>query len=218
MVDRQLRRRLSQDLRQLVTGRMTNDAFDDVYFDQYAGATDAAVVEVAEFGYGLYNSDLVVPYRLRGKYAVDKSARRTAARCILFLRTDREYDWPHWPHGIGTLRLLWCIAAVGQLAGLPSVVALLILLPIMLSEPIAFAWPVVVIWPACVLGVASFSFSLWYRYSSSAEQFRRRTPQWRAWLDAGDYDVWPFLRREDFFHARRTAFLFGSISLASQIN
>ena len=42
MVDTELRHRLSQDLRRLITGRMTNDEFDDVYYESYFDSDDLA--------------------------------------------------------------------------------------------------------------------------------------------------------------------------------
>lgn len=94
MIDRELRTKLSGDLRALVTGRMTNDDFDDVYYGKYLDSDDQAVREIAEFGWTMYSSDLLYPYRLRGRHAVGPDERKFAARSILFLRTNNEYQEP----------------------------------------------------------------------------------------------------------------------------
>jgi hypothetical protein len=90
MIDRKLRAELSQDIRRLATGRMTNDAFDDLYYEVYERSDDRAVNEIAAFCYGLYSSDLLFPIRLRGRYALDAETKRTIARCVLFLRSGND--------------------------------------------------------------------------------------------------------------------------------
>lgn len=42
MIDPEVRKSLSQDVRRLITGRMTNDAFDDIYYEEYQSADDRA--------------------------------------------------------------------------------------------------------------------------------------------------------------------------------
>src|SRR5690348_4904237 len=58
---------------------------------------DRAVAAIAHFGWCLYSSDLPLPYRLKGRYAVNDETRRKAERCVLFLGTDEEYRWPDYP-------------------------------------------------------------------------------------------------------------------------
>ena len=94
MVNVELRHRLSQDLRRLVTGRMTNDDFDDAYYDSYAVSDDLAIREISRFGWSLYSSDVIFPYKLRGRHRVCESTRKTAAHAVLFLQTENEYGYP----------------------------------------------------------------------------------------------------------------------------
>ena len=71
MVDLELRHRLSQDLRRLVTGRMTNDDFDDAYYESYMDSNDIAVREISRFGWSLYSSDVLfcLPTNYGGRIA-----------------------------------------------------------------------------------------------------------------------------------------------------
>jgi hypothetical protein len=202
MIDHELRRELSQDLRRLVTGRITNDAFDDLYFGRYGRSSDRAVNEIAEFGWGLYSSDLLWPYSLRGRHATSKANRRAAARSVLFLRSGLEYDWPREPSSA-----MHCL--IGALAfnlGLPGGIALLICsVPFLIGgvEDVDFLWPV------AGLGLANTILSGWY-LSGGGDRTRFQSLAFQNWLRAGDFDVWPFLRREDFYEARRTAPLLGA--------
>jgi len=219
MIDCEERKQLSQDLRRLVTGRITNDEFDDVYSERFCHSKDQTVADIAEFGYGLYSNGTLVPYRLRGRYAVRKDVRRIVARCVLFLRAGREYKWPRWPYSTGMLRFAACFAGFGQSLGFAFTVVLFMLLTVIctIRESVAFVWPVIALWPIGVVGLASFVFSIWYTYWSGEERIRQRSAAWRTWLRAGDFDVWPFLRREDFYHARQTAFLLGAENAVSDI-
>src|SRR5262245_24251555 len=49
MVDFSTRKDLSQDLRRLVTGRMTNDEFDEVAYGRFFDSKDRAVDSIAHF-------------------------------------------------------------------------------------------------------------------------------------------------------------------------
>lgn len=97
MIDAALRTELSQDLRRLATGRMTSDAFDDRYDEIYESSDDRAVNAIATYCYCLYSSDLLLPIRLRGRYALDRETKATIARYVLFLRSGTEYLWPPLP-------------------------------------------------------------------------------------------------------------------------
>lgn len=212
VVDRNLRQQLSRDLRRLVTGRMTNDEFDDVYYDEFYNSKDRAVVEIGEFGYGLYSSDLFRPYRLIGRHAVKKDTRRTVARCVLFLRLECEYEWPQWPYATGALRFSTVVAGFGLTIGcaLGICFVLMLLLVHTMNERLSFEWPLVLFWPVGAFGLASFVFSIWYFFCGEYRAVQRKSSTWREWLHAGDFDVWPFLCREDFYEARQSAFLLGA--------
>jgi hypothetical protein len=202
-MDPQLRIRLSQDLRRLVTGRITNDAFDDAYDEQYSSSNDSAIAVVAEFGYCLYSSDALIAYRLRGRHRLDRATRRAAARCVLFLRSKLAYEWPKEPASFKS-QLLWALAFN---LGLPGGIALLICsaLPLIIfgADDPEFFLPIAAFGAFCLLS------SVWYLFGSNGYAAAYNSPEWRGWRQAGDFDVWPFYRREDFYRARRTAFLLG---------
>ncbi|TWT77869.1 hypothetical protein Pla123a_16670 [Posidoniimonas polymericola] len=190
MINRPQRTRLSQDLRRLVTGRMTNDDFDDHYYDEYESSEDSAVRAVAEFGWGLYSSDVLWPYRLKGRHRVSEEYRRVACRCVLFLRSNREYEWPPSPSEPAR-RLLW---AVCFNLGLPGSIAMLaICVPLLLfGRDKAFAATFVI--PSAIV----LAGSLWVLFG-----LRGESPVVRDWKAAGDWEAWPFLRRDDLAAARQ---------------
>ena len=90
MLDRHDRDRMVLLLRQLATGRITNDEFED---RQPLGSPDPAVAEVFYRGASGFYSDLD-EYRLAGRHRLSRSERREMARFILFLKSDLEYEWP----------------------------------------------------------------------------------------------------------------------------
>jgi hypothetical protein len=193
MIDGDARRLLSQDIRRLVTGRMTNDAFDDVYYDRYESSTDRAVRKLATFCYSLYSSDLLWPYRLRGRQAVDSDTRRTAARCVLLLRSGQDYEWPSAPYRP------WSLSCLSLFLGVPAGAALSFLWLSILID----GWDHVV-GSFAVVGILLLAVSI-------AGIFYRPpiTNDWQSVLDSGDFEVWPFLRSRDFDDARKSCPLLG---------
>ncbi len=100
MVDRQARDELAIALARLVEGEMTNDEFDDDYFGKWNQSSDAAVAEIAGFGWSLYDDTRRGPYRLQGAHAVPAKVRPFVERALLFLHCDCEYHWPQDAFGI----------------------------------------------------------------------------------------------------------------------
>src|SRR5262245_33516323 len=107
MIDRDARNDLAGGLRRLVAGEMTNDEFDNAYYGRWCESQDAAVAGISGFGYGLYSSDLLWPYRLKGRNAVPEEEREVAQRATRFLQTDLEYEWPGNVRGIVPYWCLW---------------------------------------------------------------------------------------------------------------
>ncbi len=195
MVDSDLRASLSQDVRRLVTGRMTNDDFDDAYYEHYDSSDDRAVREIAGFCYSLYSSDLLFPMRLRGRHALDADTKCTCTRAVLFLRSGLEYEWPAFPDEPG-LRMFSGLAFLGIPAGIAF---LLVGTPLTLSGDMQFGAPLF------VGGLLTLVGSIWFWRSWP----KMLEPQWKSFRDSGDYDVWPFLRQSDFDHAKGTCHLLG---------
>ena len=88
MIDRVARDRLAEDLRHLIAGQITNDQYED----RADPTSDAAVHEVRLTAWKLY--DDLHEHKLTGRYAPSPENKHLAAICIVFLKTDLEYEWP----------------------------------------------------------------------------------------------------------------------------
>jgi hypothetical protein len=89
MIDRPARNQLAEALRALASGLITNDEFEE----RIPFSNDPAIGCIYLNGvWGLY-SDLW-EYRLKGKDRLSPNARAAVARCVLFLKTDQEFEWP----------------------------------------------------------------------------------------------------------------------------
>lgn len=189
MVENQLRRTLSIAIRRLVVGRITNDDFDDLYYEQLENSDDPAIKNIGEFGYGLYSSDLLFAYRLRGKHAVAEETKKTAARCSLFLRTNAAYAWPHFPRDTQN----YIRGVAGSIAFLPGIALLIFGGLMLLFQEMRFG---------TILVTAGLLISLFSKWSISISQRDALdTPAWRAWKAHGDFKVWPFINRKQLSDA-----------------
>ena len=183
-VDREARDQVAVDLRRLVTGRMINVEFDDCYYRRWKESQDLAVSEIAkfvwgQFVWGLYGSDR--SYRLKGRHAVSPEARRAAARAILFLHTNLEYQWRVQPE----INLLWLL-----LPGCYLVLWIAALWGSFMSR-LSDAWVIVFV------GLAAVPVVFWLVGRS---QFRKERTLFNQ---SGDVDVWPFVSRVGFERARK---------------
>jgi hypothetical protein len=89
MIDRPNRDRLAEALRHLLSGRIDNLAFDDL--DCPGGITDSddrAIFEVFYAVWPCYDDFHSHPLQLTDGQRLDFK------RCILFLHSDNEFDWP----------------------------------------------------------------------------------------------------------------------------
>jgi len=195
MIDPETRKSLSQDVRRLVTGRMTNDAFDHVYYESYESSEDRAVRAIASFCYGLYSSDLPAPYRLRGWHTVGDETRSAAARSVLFLRSGFDYQWPETPNN----PIVRVLSGLAMFLGLPAGIAvLLVCIPLALSGPDEMTAPLAILGAILLAGSSAFAFG-WHWFLAD---------DWKSYQASGGYDVWPFIRREDFEQACATCHMF----------
>jgi hypothetical protein len=186
MVLPEARSRLHKGLDDLITGRITDLEFDEVY-DELNCSPDRAVAEISTFGWGLYSD--CVTYRITEHYRIHPKTGEIAERCLLFLGTDVEYKWPQ------SLRLTWKVVAGGLGYNLfPVGIALsLVSLPLLIlamGEPNDFIY-----FLAC--GVPGFSilaccYWLW-DWSN-----RRDSPAWKKYWASGDQHAWPFLTRNEY--------------------
>jgi hypothetical protein len=192
MVDKEARAELRIALRRLVTGRMTNDDFDDVY-TKYCSSADEAVASIVCFGWSLYSDSST--YRLKGVDALSPELRSWASRAILFLYTDQKFRWPSFDY-VSEWTIL---AALGRLGGLVAIALGLIgIFGLAMLDPVVLSLTVA---PAVFLGVLWLASRHW-------EQNARRHHALRMEC-LGDYDCWPFLQRTDLETAKKEVQFFG---------
>jgi hypothetical protein len=108
MVDINKRRKLALHLRHLSTGLLSNDDFENNIMDdvtngwspeQYyrakeAKSGDPIIQPMLELCWGLYSD--TKSYKLINKDKLSEQSLKIIARCILFLQTDKEYEWPYF--------------------------------------------------------------------------------------------------------------------------
>ncbi|TLY21350.1 MAG: hypothetical protein E6K64_11985 [Nitrospirae bacterium] len=109
MIDREARNKLTELLRRLVSGQITNYQFGDSF---PLNTRDEACWAVRDQAWMLY--DDLSEHRLVGRNAVSKPNKRIVARSILFLYSDLEYEWPVHPC-VGLKRLIAAIFTFGIL-------------------------------------------------------------------------------------------------------
>lgn len=89
MVDRDARNKLAEEIRHFVAGLRDNFEFDrSVWSIQ---TKDAAVVRIRAAMWRTY--DDLVRHRLEGNRTPSERDKETISRCVLFLKSDREYQW-----------------------------------------------------------------------------------------------------------------------------
>jgi hypothetical protein len=181
MIDRPARNSLAQYVRQLSVGSITTDDFACAACEIAESSKDAGVKSVYAFADSLYDNDhLFCSNRLRGRYRLPPDVRRQMAIATLFLHSDAEYEWPD-DDGNSTSPdcLLLLLCALTASAGL-------------------FLFGVFPLLSVCFLALAAAVFVLSRRFLAR---------QHSKWVDRqnviGDFDVWPFIRCEDFNKARR---------------
>ena len=104
MIDRESRDVLAENFRHLIAGQITNDQFED----RLRKSDDAGVNEVFFCGaWPLY--DDLHEHKLTGRWAIKKEHWPIAARYILFLKTNLEYEWPT---RTGVKELPWTILSL----------------------------------------------------------------------------------------------------------
>ena len=91
MVDRKARCEYAQLVRQFISGRMTNDEYEQRFFSLCAGKKDLALVEIYA-GVDTLCED-ACPSKLTQCWRLNNDARRRVAQAVLFLQSDAEYQW-----------------------------------------------------------------------------------------------------------------------------
>lgn len=168
MVDREGRRELQLRLKQLIAGQISNDAFFLTRF----GSDDPSLPEIWSFGNALIHD--YYPARLRSPNKLSKHKEELACRCLLFLGSNLEYEWPklssstwwYWLFVSGSLSL-----ALGTIAARLSIRLL----------------PIVLVLLGAIACTCSFAYQRCLHKRALA-----------AFEETGDRSVWPFLRRSDY--------------------
>jgi len=96
MIDRQKRDRLAQAIRQLLSGRIDNLAFNDL--DCPGNVTDSDDRALFEIFYSVwphYDDFRSHPFRVTDGQKLDFE------RCVIFLHSDCEFEWPQKKFGAG---------------------------------------------------------------------------------------------------------------------
>ncbi len=174
MVDQEARRQYAELVRQFVSGRMTNDEYEDRYKSVQQDRDDVAISAVYYELWFLYDDFKM--HRLTGTHRLDRENRHTIAKAVLFLQSGEEYQWPnHTWVGAGRAMVL-----------------------------VMGAWITVILlgmFPADYLLTLSISFMaalLMLLYLSI-----RIPTENRAWKAHGDTEAWPFRHQADLAEAVR---------------
>jgi len=185
MILPEARAELSGAVTELINGRMSNDEFDEVYYRLCVRSPDRTVVELGGFAWGLYSSELLVPYYLEGRHALGPDERAMMERAVLFLSTNLEYAWPEFPGSS------WSWAAQHYILLPVGVVALLY----------AVIWAVVAspggVWDGIVPAVVVAVPLVWLYWLLG---HARRDVIAEFW-SSGPKHVWPFSSEEDYRRA-----------------
>jgi hypothetical protein len=91
VVDRKARNGYAELLRHFAAGRVLNWHYEDAS-DAFTDSDDPAIFRVFGAMWPAY-CDIRKHY-MTGEHCLDKSGRAIVARYILFLHSDREYEWP----------------------------------------------------------------------------------------------------------------------------
>ena len=108
MVDIERRKKLAFHLRHLSVGLISNDDFENnladevtngwlpeqYYRSKKAKMDDPIIIPMLELCWGLY--DDTRSHKLKGRDKLSDESLKIIARCILFLQTDLEYEWPYF--------------------------------------------------------------------------------------------------------------------------
>jgi hypothetical protein len=176
MIDREARGQMAELLRHLGSGAITIDYFDDHAKSIARRSQDLGVCNVDEWAWYLYAE--VNCSRFRGRYRLPDDFRDDLARCVVFLHSDCEYEWPRESYWLEML--IDCLSFIVALAGIVTI-------------GFGLADSRLYVIPLALFGVCWWLFRL--SRARAREVVRRRD-------QLGDYEAWPFLRNDDLAAAR----------------
>jgi hypothetical protein len=190
MIEASARTILRDQLARLVGGELTDAEFEDAC-DAHAWyrSNDRGVSAIARFGLELCQLGgefRLRAYRLTGDDALSEETQRSASRCLLFLQSPLEYEWPDSPSEDITGG---CLAGIACFWGFPLCIALaLIGLAMLLDKD--WNWCAGLGFCAALAGIVSIAIIAYWHKSSHDQQM--------LFESAGDFEVWPFFKHEDF--------------------
>src|SRR5512141_1087643 len=125
MIDEQKRKRLAFHLRQLSVGLTSNDDFESNISDEVTNgwlpeqyyrskdskSDDAVIVPMLELCWTLY--DDTRRHKLIGSDKLSDESLKIIARCILFLHSDKEYEWPYFDIKLTLFDMLATLLTLG---------------------------------------------------------------------------------------------------------
>jgi hypothetical protein len=91
LVDRNARAEAAQLLRDFISGKISNDDFED----NLPVAADRAIDAIWATAWVLYTD--MKTHKLTDRHRLSADMRRICVRWILFLQNDHEYQWPDIP-------------------------------------------------------------------------------------------------------------------------
>lgn len=166
MIDNERRRKLALHLRHLTVGLISNDEFEESIMDdvsrgwlpeQYHRSKqaeshdeDQIIKPMLELCWGLY--DDTRHHKLTKSDELTKDALKIIARCILFLHSNKEYEWPYFNTKSPLLKF----------------------------------------------SLKDLILSVLTRGHHYRDLRDEQISSYYEWQKAGDYDVWPFFRKDDF--------------------
>ena len=110
MIDRPERDLVAEALRHFITGQLSNFNFEN----QFSDSNDPAIVAIEDTIWCFY--DDFIEHKLSGKWQLPPEWKAAAARWILFLYSDYEYQWPKISHpGIRPKHYGWVVRLLGQI-------------------------------------------------------------------------------------------------------
>ncbi|MGI4791483.1 MAG: hypothetical protein ACRYFS_21865, partial [Janthinobacterium lividum] len=90
MINQESRRIYGQLVRQFISGRMTNEEYEQKYEEIDLKGEDMAVAEIYQQVWLLY--DDIETHRMTDKHRLNDAGRRQIAQIVLFLNSDKEYQ------------------------------------------------------------------------------------------------------------------------------
>lgn len=182
-IDKARRKLLATNLAALISGEITNKEFDERVWVNHP-SDDAGVRAIEYFAWCLY--DDFKTHRLIDEFALHPVAMETATRTLMFLHTTTEYEWPRRVDAPLPLKRIWHYIAFGLLGSMLAACghqqggdggAILVILGAVLTLPLPY-WAIT---------------------------FRGKRNRNRQFMSAGDFEVWPFLRRADYEMAAKNS-------------